>query len=46
MKAITKLLPAAARQHQDPTPEELLRTFPPGYKGDPEAEPTRRPGTD
>ena len=25
---------------------ELLRTFPPGYKGDPETETTRRPGTD
>jgi putative phosphoserine phosphatase/1-acylglycerol-3-phosphate O-acyltransferase len=46
MKAITKLLPAEGRRRHDPTHEELLRTFPPGYKGDPEAEPTRRPGTD
>jgi putative phosphoserine phosphatase/1-acylglycerol-3-phosphate O-acyltransferase len=46
MKAITKLLPAVGRRRYDPTHEELLRTFPPGYKGDPEAEPTRRPGTD
>ena len=29
-----------------PTPEELARTYPPGYKGDPTAESTRRPGTD
>jgi putative phosphoserine phosphatase/1-acylglycerol-3-phosphate O-acyltransferase len=46
MKAITKLRPAEGRRRHDPTHEELLRTFPPGYKGDPEAEPTRRPGTD
>jgi putative phosphoserine phosphatase/1-acylglycerol-3-phosphate O-acyltransferase len=46
MKAIAALLPAEAREHREPTREELLRTFPPGYKGDPEKEATRRPGTD
>ncbi len=46
MKAITELLPKEAREPYDPTPEELLRTFPPGYTGDPEAEADRRPGSD
>jgi putative phosphoserine phosphatase/1-acylglycerol-3-phosphate O-acyltransferase len=46
MKAIADLLPAEAKQRHDPTAEELARTFPAGYKGDPEAEDTRRPGTD
>jgi putative phosphoserine phosphatase/1-acylglycerol-3-phosphate O-acyltransferase len=46
MKAISALLPAEARQRHEPTPEELARTFPPGYKGDPDAEVGRRPGTD
>ncbi len=46
MKAIVKLLPPEAREHRDPTPEELALTYPPGYKGDPEAEAERRPGTD
>jgi putative phosphoserine phosphatase/1-acylglycerol-3-phosphate O-acyltransferase len=46
MKAITSLLPSEARVRRTPTPEELARTFPPGYHGDPEAELDRRPGTD
>jgi putative phosphoserine phosphatase/1-acylglycerol-3-phosphate O-acyltransferase len=46
MKAIADLLPAEAKQRHDPTAEELARTFPAGYKGDPEVEDTRRPGTD
>jgi putative phosphoserine phosphatase/1-acylglycerol-3-phosphate O-acyltransferase len=46
MKAITALLPPKARRAHDPTPEELARTYPPGYHGDPVAEPDRRPGTD
>jgi putative phosphoserine phosphatase/1-acylglycerol-3-phosphate O-acyltransferase len=46
MKAIAALLPPEAREPHEPTTEELLRTFPHGYKGDPEKEPTRRPGTD
>ena len=46
MKAIAALLPAEAHEHHEPTQEELLRTFPHGYKGDPEKETTRRPGTD
>ena len=46
MKAISALLPDDAHLHHDPTPEELARTYPPGYKGDPAAESTRRPGSD
>ena len=46
MKAITKLLPPEARRPHDPTPEELALTYPPGYRGDPESESDRRPGTD
>ena len=46
MKAISAQLPAAARKKKVPTEEELRRTFPPGYKGDPDAEDSRRPGTD
>jgi putative phosphoserine phosphatase/1-acylglycerol-3-phosphate O-acyltransferase len=46
MKAITALLPEEARRRHTPTPEELVRTYPPGWTGDPEAEPGRRPGRD
>ena len=46
MKALVALLPAEARRQKTPTTEELMATFPPGYKGDPSAESSRRPGTD
>jgi putative phosphoserine phosphatase/1-acylglycerol-3-phosphate O-acyltransferase len=46
MKAIVDLLPPEAKVARIPTDEELARTYPPGYKGDPEAETERRPGTD
>lgn len=46
MAAITELLPPEAREQREPTDEELARTFPPGYSGDPRAEADRRPGTD
>nr|WHW29158.1 putative HAD-IB family hydrolase [uncultured bacterium] len=46
MKALVDLLPPEARERRKPTDEELMRTFPPGYKGDPNAESDRRPGTD
>ena len=46
MAAIADLLPAEARRQHDPSPEELARTLPPGYEGDPDAELDRRPGTD
>lgn len=46
MAAISDLLPDAARMHRDPTPEELARTYPPGYTGQPDAEAERRPGSD
>ena len=46
MAAIVALLPDEARQQRDPSEEELRRTLPPGYSGDPDAERQRRPGTD
>ncbi len=46
MSAISELLPPEAHQPATPSVEELLATFPPGYRGDPTAEYHRRPGTD
>ena len=46
MKAIVAQLPAQARRKHNPTAEELAASYPPGYKGDPDTEPERRPGTD
>ena len=46
MAAIMELLPPESRVRREPTEEELLRTFPPGYDGDPTQETDRRPGTD
>lgn len=46
MKAIVQLLPPEAHERREPTPEELAATYPPGYRGDPDAEIDRRPGTD
>ena len=46
MKAIRRLLPDEAREQRDRSPDELRRTYPRNYKGDPAAEAVRRPGTD
>ncbi len=46
MDAIVGLLPTEARQRSEPSTDELMATFPPGYAGDPTAEADRRPGTD
>lgn len=46
MAAIADLLPAEARQQRVPTAQELARTYPPGYSGEPQQESVRRPGTD
>jgi putative phosphoserine phosphatase/1-acylglycerol-3-phosphate O-acyltransferase len=46
MSAIAELLPPEAHERRAPTAEELARTYPPGYKGDPGAEGDRRPGSD
>lgn len=46
MKAISALLPPEARERCEPTPEELAATYPPGYRGDPDREVDRRPGSD
>ncbi len=46
MAALADLLPPEAQVQRTPTAEELARTYPPGYDGDPDAEVERRPGTD
>jgi putative phosphoserine phosphatase / 1-acylglycerol-3-phosphate O-acyltransferase len=46
MAAIVDLLPAEARQRRVPTEEQLVRSFPHGYRGDTAKETARRPGTD
>lgn len=48
MAALVDLLPEEARIHREPTPEELARTLPASYHGDPAAydESDRRPGRD
>jgi putative phosphoserine phosphatase/1-acylglycerol-3-phosphate O-acyltransferase len=46
MTAIVDLLPDEARSVREPTAEELARTYPHGYRGNPIAETSRRPGTD
>lgn len=46
MEAISALLPDEARSQRTPSPEELRLSYPPGYRGDPERETERRPGTD
>ena len=46
MTAISALLPPESQEPHTPSAEELARTFPPGYTGDPYAEAERRPGTD
>jgi putative phosphoserine phosphatase/1-acylglycerol-3-phosphate O-acyltransferase len=46
MAALVDLLPATARVRHEPTPEELARTLPASYQGDPDAELDRRPGVD
>jgi putative phosphoserine phosphatase / 1-acylglycerol-3-phosphate O-acyltransferase len=49
MAAIVDQLPSEAREHHEPTTEELARTLPSSYTGDPadfDHEEGRRPGTD
>ncbi|HSL73142.1 MAG TPA: HAD-IB family hydrolase [Ilumatobacteraceae bacterium] len=46
MAAIVALLPDDAYTRRRPTEQELARTYPPGYRGDPNSEVGRRPGTD
>ena len=46
MDAISALLPPEAREMREPTADELRRSYPSNYKGDPDAEDDRRPGTD
>jgi putative phosphoserine phosphatase / 1-acylglycerol-3-phosphate O-acyltransferase len=46
MAAIVDLLPPEARERRTPTDAEIRRTYPPGYRGDPDRETERRPGRD
>lgn len=46
MKAISALLPDEGRIGREPTEEELRRSYPSSYSGEPTKEKTRRPGTD
>ena len=46
MSAISDLLPKEAAEPYEPTADDLARTYPPGYAGDPDAETERRPGSD
>jgi putative phosphoserine phosphatase/1-acylglycerol-3-phosphate O-acyltransferase len=46
MDAIVDLLPPEARVRRNPTPEELARSLPPGFKGDADAADQHRPGKD
>lgn len=46
MKSIVDLLPDEARTKRTPTADELRRSYPSGYRGDPSNESSRRPGTD
>lgn len=46
MSAISALLPPEGREYREPTDDELRRSYPSNYKGDPNAEDDRRPGTD
>lgn len=46
MTAISALLPEEGRLKRTPTEEELRRSYPSSYKGDPANESKRRPGTD
>jgi putative phosphoserine phosphatase/1-acylglycerol-3-phosphate O-acyltransferase len=46
MDAIVDLLPPEARVRRTPTPEELARSLPPGFKGDPDTADQHRPGKD
>jgi putative phosphoserine phosphatase/1-acylglycerol-3-phosphate O-acyltransferase len=46
MSTIVDLLPPEARERRTPTDAEIRRTYPPGYRGDPDRETERRPGRD
>ena len=46
MEALVDLLPPEARTYREPTPDELARSLPSSYKGDPDAKTHTRPGQD
>lgn len=46
MDAISALLPPEGRVYREPSEEELRRSYPSNYRGDPDSEEDRRPGLD
>ena len=46
MAAISALLPPEGREQREPTEEELRRSYPSNYRGNPDSEDERRPGFD
>jgi putative phosphoserine phosphatase/1-acylglycerol-3-phosphate O-acyltransferase len=46
MDAISALLPPEGREYREPTEDELRRSYPSNYAGDPDSEEDRRPGLD
>jgi putative phosphoserine phosphatase / 1-acylglycerol-3-phosphate O-acyltransferase len=46
MDAISALLPPEGREYREPTEDELRRSYPSNYTGDPDSEEDRRPGLD
>ena len=46
MHAIVAVLPDEAKVRREPTPQELARTYPPGYRGERPRQAARRPGRD
>jgi putative phosphoserine phosphatase / 1-acylglycerol-3-phosphate O-acyltransferase len=46
MDAISALLPPEGREYREPSEDELRRSYPSNYTGDPDSEEDRRPGLD
>jgi putative phosphoserine phosphatase/1-acylglycerol-3-phosphate O-acyltransferase len=46
MDAISALLPPEGREYREPSEDELRRSYPSNYAGDPDSEEDRRPGLD
>jgi putative phosphoserine phosphatase / 1-acylglycerol-3-phosphate O-acyltransferase len=46
MDAISALLPPEGREYREPSEDELRRSYPSNYEGDPDSEEDRRPGLD
>ena len=46
VRALVRPTSPARQGARHTTPEDLAATYPPGYRGDPDLETERRPGTD